>query len=260
MVLIIPTIFSVSYSEIVTAQNNLRTLGFYDGPNSGYVSDEMRQSIRNFQRVYGMPTTGSLTENVAAKINEVYSKYTSIYNSTSLNSIASNAEFSLDATEKKNFALIWTFLDKSMGLTGNQIVGVMANIRAESGYSSDNLEGTASDHDRDYVYNTVDGKGYGIIQWTISTRKQELKNMANTMGLDVSDINAQLAYFRKEMTTNFNNLYFVNSWNSLKETTSYIDACDVFLEEIEMPKKLNYDERREFATIIYNAMTTGGII
>ena len=95
------TTFSVSYSEIVTAQNNLRTLGFYDGPNSGYVSDDMRQSIRNFQRVYGMATTGSLTENVAAKINEVYSKYTSIYNSTSLNSIASNAQFSLDAIEKR---------------------------------------------------------------------------------------------------------------------------------------------------------------
>lgn len=250
----------ISYTSIVTAQNYLRTLGFYNGSNSGYVSNDMRDSIRNFQKVYGMAETASLTDNVYNKIVEVYNKFNSIYSSNALNSIANNTQFQLDAIEKKNFALIWTFLDKSMGITGEQIVGVMANIRAESGFSSDNLQGNESDHDTNYIYNASDGKGYGILQWTYRPRKEGLQDMASAMELSESDINAQLAYFRKEMTTSFNGLNYVDHWDNLKETTDYIEVCDLFMEKIESPKVLNYTERRNFANIIYNNMNLGGFV
>ena len=125
-----------------------------------------------------MSETGSLTQDVYDKVREVTIKYNNIYNSLALNNLALDSDFNLDSTQKKNFALIWTFLDKSMGLTGQQIVGVMANIREESGYSNDNLEdespSQATIHDPNYVYNDSDEKGYGILQWTIYERKKGL--------------------------------------------------------------------------------------
>lgn len=255
---------AISSTEIIATQNNLRTLGFYNGGNTGYVSTEMQNSIRNFQKVYGMAETGSLTQNVYDKVREVTIKYNNIYNSNTLNTLALNSDFALDVTQKKNFALIWTFLDKSMGLDGNKIVGVMANIRAESAFSSDNLQdpygGPITIHDPNYEYNTADEKGYGILQWTLRTRKEGLEEMAGTMGLEVSDINAQLAYFRKEMTTNFNNLYYTEPWERLKNTDNYIDVCDLFMEEIEQPDTLNYSERRAYANTIYTIMNSGGFV
>jgi peptidoglycan hydrolase-like protein with peptidoglycan-binding domain len=256
--------FALTSSQINSAQTNLRRLGFYNGSNTGVVSTEMQESIRNFQKVYGMEETGLLTQNVYDKIREVNIKFTNIYNSNTLNTLALNSEFNLDATQKKNFALIWTFLDKSMGISGEQIVGVMANIRAESGFSSDNLQdpsnGPYTIHDPNYVYNEYDEIGYGILQWTFRTRKEGLLEMSNTMNRDVSDINVQLAYFRKEMTMNFNDLYYVEHWENLKETNNYLDACDVFLEEIESPETLNYEERRNYANIIFNIMNSGGFV
>ena len=113
---------AISSADIIATQNNLRILGFYSGVNTDYVNTEMRNSIRNFQKVYGMAETGSLTQNVYDKVREVTIKFNTIYNSNTLNTLALNSEFNLDATERKNFALIWTFLNKSMGLTGEQIL------------------------------------------------------------------------------------------------------------------------------------------
>ena len=255
---------AISSTEIIATQNNLRTLGFYSGGNTGYVNTEMRNAIRNFQKVYGMAETGSLTQNVYDKVREVTIKFNTIYNSSALNNLALDSNFSLDSTQKKNFALIWTFLDKSMGLTGQQIVGAMANIMAESGFSNDNLKDVDPNnptlHDPNYEYDATDGKAYGILQWAFLQRKQGLESVAGDMGLDESDLNAQLAYFRKEMTTYFDDLYYPDAWAHLKSTTNYIDACDVFLEEIESPETLDYEDRRNHATTIYNIMNRGGLV
>lgn len=85
------------------------------------------------------------------------------------------------------------------------------------------------------------------MQWTLKTRKEGLKSMAGSMGLDVSDINAQLAYFRKEMTSDFK-----SAWSKIKAATSYNDVSDIFLEKIEQPEKNNYDARRGYSKTVYD--------
>ena len=60
--------FNLYASDINNIQSILRTLGYYNGPNCGFVSDETKTAIKKFQKDYGMEETGSLTENVYDRI------------------------------------------------------------------------------------------------------------------------------------------------------------------------------------------------
>lgn len=80
------------------------------------------------------------------------------------------------------------------------------------------------------------------------------------MGLEISDLNAQLAYFRKEMTTNFDGVYCVADWNVIKNMDDYLEVCDYFMEKIEIPNVFNYEVRRNYADIIYEIMNRGGFV
>lgn len=135
-----------------------------------------------------------------------------------------------------------------------QASGVLGNIMAESGCIPDNAKDTDTNkklHDKDYKYNVSDGRGYGLIQWTIQKRKQLLKDTSSQMGLSVSDINAQFACFRKE--TERDDLT-KSAWNKLKKTDLIDGATGIFLNEIEMPSNRNYSERYKKATTIYSVM------
>lgn len=245
---------NMSYAAIVNTQNALRALGFYNGGNYGYVSSDTAKAIKDFQKAYRLEETGVLTMDVYTTIKAAGDKFNYIYNSKGLDSIVNNTDFKLDAIEKKNFALIWSYLSVGMNLNDEQIVGVMANIHAESRFSTDNLQGNDGDHNPEYVYDCSDKKGYGILQWTDKTRKEELEKMSKEIGWSISNIYTQLAYFKKEMTTNFSNLYYKSKWDEVKATTNYIEACDVFMEKIEAPRELKYETRRNYASIIYNAL------
>lgn len=155
---------------------------------------------------------------------------------------------------RDNFAKTWAFFRVGMGLSVYQASGVLGNIMAESGCIPDNAKDTDTNkklHDKDYKYNVSDGRGYGLIQWTIQKRKQLLKDTSSQMGLSVSDINAQFACFRKE--TERDDLT-KSAWNKLKKTDLIDGATGIFLNEIEMPDNRNFSERYEKATTIYSVM------
>lgn len=155
---------------------------------------------------------------------------------------------------RDNFAKTWAFFRVGMGFSVYQASGVLGNIMAESGCIPDNAKDTDTNkklHDKDYKYNVSDGRGYGLIQWTIQKRKQLLKDTSSQMGLSVSDINAQFACFRKE--TERDDLT-KSAWNKLKKTDLIDGATGIFLNEIEMPDNRNFSERYEKATTIYSVM------
>ena len=51
----------------------------------------------------------------------------------------------------------------------------------------------------DYEFKTGDNVGYGILQWTYNTRKEELLKYANDTDGSVHDLETQLGYFQYEM-------------------------------------------------------------
>ena len=230
-------------------QSQLSMLGFYNGPIDGVMTSNLtKKAIRNFQRVYGLSQNGNFNSSTENKLNNVYSRFLSVYQSSQLVTISNSSNFGLDYTEKVNFARTWAFLREGMGLTSVQASGVMGNMFAESRFSSDNAHNKPypGDHDSSYVFNPTDGIAYGLIQWCSSDRKQGLQSEANTMGLSVSDINAQFSYFRKEMNGTYS-----TPWNRIKSYNSVNSVSDEFLDNIEVAG-VGPNARRGFSNTIYN--------
>lgn len=156
-------------------------------------------------------------------------------------------EEEMDQTQKETFVACWNRLGQ-MGLSKEQIIAVMANIYAESRFSATNAQesyGYVGLYD-DYEYRIDDGVGYGICQWTLEQRKDELLNYANNNGCSVHDLETQLNYFQYEMEEGICSTY----WKKFLEKTTMYDAMYYFMDEIENPLVNNTEERMEYATVI----------
>lgn len=250
-----PASASSSYRSIQIA---LMNLGFYTGDIDGNLtSASMKKAIGNFQTVYALTKNGVMDQSTKSKLDLVDSfrnRAASIVSEYQGMDVIKD----LNPVERKNFANIWTFLRLEMKIDATHAAAVMGNIKAESWFSSNNLQdenGDITHHDSGYKYKTDDGKGYGILQWTFESRKEGLLAEANNMGLQPGDLNAQLAYFRTEMTSD---MYFKREWTNFKAIKTLPSATDYFLNYIEMPSEEetanSKEKRREYANQIYQLM------
>lgn len=144
-------------------------------------------------------------------------------------------------------AIIYNYLRKK-GLTPEATSGLMGNLWAESGADPTNVQNYLYDkelaktqglaaEDAKYLADvengthdfTKDSIGYGIAQWTYSSRKKELQEKAKAANKSVSDINVQLQHLWDE----------INSYGlagKLNEAGSVKAASDIILHEFEAPK------------------------
>ena len=241
-----------------TVQRRLTQLGFYSGSVDGNLyTDASKKALKNFQRVYGLAQTGQISNMVQDKLKAATSCYRAVASKSDLGTITSMVSGYSDFKESEirdYFAKTWAFFRVGMGLTVRQASGVLGNIMAESGCVPDNAQDTGTNkklHDKDYKFNVSDGRGYGLIQWTIKERKQLLKDTSSQMGLPVNDINAQFACFRKETERDD---MTKSAWKTLKEHDMIDTSTGIFLSKIENPKVQNFDERYSKAKIIYSVM------
>ena len=137
---------------------------------------------------------------------------------------------------------IWTNL-KNRGLSDFAVAGIMGNLQAESGLKPNNLEDTKNTtfgmSDELYT-SSVDNKtyssirfifdeaGYGLAQWTASSRKENLYNICKGSGKSIADVDCQLNLLYKEVI----NLGILNSLNA---ASSIKEASDIFLIKFENP-------------------------
>ena len=246
-------------------QTQLTKLGFYDGDKK-----HIFKALQNFQKLYGLTENGKYNNATKSMLTRVYNDYNKLYNSETMNTISK--ELYHDEAQKDAFIKVYIFLKTGMNLCPNQIAGVMGNMHAESAILPDNVqEGTCpGEHNRGaYIFDENDEEtGFGILQWTNSVRKKELKKMAQEMAFNSSaeavdnalwDLNVQLAYFKREMTTKIDGLTdYSKAWNKIKSTYSYSynDVSDIFLKDIESPTNLESkkEDRRKLSKIIYDAL------
>ncbi len=242
------TYSNVTLSSNYLIQNALNNLGFYNGPTDGYLSSDLsKKAIKNFQTTYGLTVTGEMDTTTKSVLEEASNLKSNVHLSDGMASLA--ASLSLDATQTRNLSRIWAFLRVGMGLTAAQASGVLGNIYEESLFSETNAQdkcGYEGKYNTEYQYSTTDKVGYGLLQWTFSSRKQGLLDQAEEMDLSYTDINAQLAYFRSEMCGEF-----ATVWNQIKNTATAAEVSDIFLREIENPEVKNYDERQDTSNTIY---------
>lgn len=146
------------------------------------------------------------------------------------------------------------------------VAGVMGNLYAESGLIANNLQNSYSKSlgmtdaeytkavdTMDYLDFVTDGAGYGIAQWTYSTRKQNLLAFARACRTSVGDLETQTVFLILEL----NNYSYV--LKLLREAGSVKDASDAFLYHFEKPASVlngtsgSSDKRAAYSEEFYNA-------
>ena len=110
---------------------------------------------------------------------------------------------------------IWNYLTLKIG-NPYGVAGLMGNLYAESGLNPKNLQGsyekslgmtddeyTASVDDGSYTNFITDKAGYGLAQWTYSSRKRALLDWATAQGQSIGDLDMQLDFLTYELRVDF---------------------------------------------------------
>ena len=140
-----------------------------------------------------------------------------------------------------NAEIIWKFL-RSKNFSTYATAGIMGNMYAESGLEPKNLQYeyekslgmtdtqyTAAVDNGTYTNFIHDSAGYGLVQWTWYSLKEELYKFCKAKGKSIGDITTQLECLYQQLT----NLKLISSLNSSK---SVREASDIFLIKFEKPK------------------------
>ena len=141
-----------------------------------------------------------------------------------------------------NAQKIWDRLI-SAGFTQAGAAGLMGNLQAESGLNPRNLQNSYEKKlgmsDKDYTaavdsgaYTGFvhDGAGYGLAQWTHSSRKANLHKFAKVAGKSVGDLDMQADFLVWELSVSFKAV-----WDKLCSTASVREASDCVLLKFERP-------------------------
>ncbi len=135
-----------------------------------------------------------------------------------------------DTTEEQ---YIW---DALLELTENPVgaAGIMGNLFYESHLCTTMLEDdadipegydgesyTAAVDSGEYTDFTKDRIGYGLAQWTDSSRKAGLLKLAQEQGKSIGDLDLQLEYIGKELGK-FNMLYRLSHADSIRFASDYV--------------------------------------
>ena len=162
---------------------------------------------------------------------------------------------------------IWDAL-RNKGYTNAGTAGIMGNLYAESALRSNNLQNTyekklGSDdvytgkvnnksYSRSRFYN--DKAGYGLAQWTASSRKKKLYDALIGQGIPIDDTTGQINYLARELESDFS-----ATNNLLKSTNSVNAASDAMLHDFERPANAKDKEtqRRNYSNNMLNAYGSG---
>lgn len=111
--------------------------------------------------------------------------------------ITSSGTGTSTADENKNAEAILRYLT-GKGLTLAQASGFVGNMKQESGLNPAIIQGgkTAPSN-----YTPVDGVGFGLVQWTFTSRQAPLVQLAKSTNRNITDMNVQLDYVWQEVST-----------------------------------------------------------
>lgn len=150
--------------------------------------------------------------------------------------------------QEKNAAVVWNVLT-SKGLSSKQAAGMLGNLQAESGIEPAREQNSASGSITKHM--KLDGvTGYGIAQWTSSSRQDGLHAAMVAAGKnDDTDINVQANYLWHELSTGY---YKSMVLDPLRKTTTVRAAAVLILLKFEAPEDQGsgvQDDRTGFAEI-----------
>lgn len=174
-------------------------------------------------------------------------------------------------TPEANSKKIWDLLYKA---TGNEFgtAGVLGNIQAESGCMPNNLqnsyEGKLDMNDAEYTAAVDNGTytnfvhdkaGYGLVQWTFWSLKQEFLSFVQERKKSIGDIDTQVACLINQLKTN----YKTSVWDVVCSAKSIREASDAMLLKFERPADQSegvQEKRADYGQTFYNKYATGATV
>ncbi len=152
--------------------------------------------------------------------------------------------------------LVWDMLYSAIK-NSYGVAGIMGNLQAESGINSENLQNTGERalgmtdsqytkaiDDGSYTNFTNDNFGYGIAQWTYSSRKKNLLNYAQKIGSSIGDMAMQLSFLLDELRFEYSSV-----WYALLNSASVKEASDAFMLKFERPKNQSEENMKRRAEL-----------
>ncbi len=137
---------------------------------------------------------------------------------------------------------IWDYLMDKIG-NAYGVAGLMGNLYAESALIPNNLQNTyntklgytdaaytAAVDDGTYTAFSSDSAGYGLAQWTYSTRKKNLLAYAESQNASIGNLTMQLGFLMKELTESYTSVL-----STLKSATTVLEASNAVLLKFEKP-------------------------
>lgn len=103
------------------------------------------------------------------------------------------------------------------GLSLAAATGIAGNLYQESGLKPNIIQGGATAPDS---YTPVNGTGFGIAQWTFTSRQQPLVVFAAAQGKNITDLSMQLDYLWQELSSGYY-LTVLQDLNSIKSTSTF---------------------------------------
>ena len=142
------------------------------------------------------------------------------------------------ADEKSIWNFLMVHIDNEYG-----VAGLMGNLYAESALRSNNLQQTyetklgyndatytAAVDEGTYTNFVKDSAGYGLVQWTYWSRKEQMLKFHQSKGKSIGDLQTQLEFLIKELSESYKTV-----WNELKNATSILAASNSVLLNFERP-------------------------
>lgn len=190
-----------------------------------------------------------------------------LFNTKPLTSVSGGLSlYGSNAEEKVWFALI------DAGYSAYSAAGVMGNLAQESGFKSNNMQDsyqkglgmndetyTAAVDNGTYDNFVNDSVGYGLAQWTDSSRKAKFYAYIQSKGVSISDLKSQIEFLLAEMdvteSSDFATFNFLNKKGHNYETwfnaTSATDAAISFCYSFERAGKSALATRTRLAEEYY---------
>lgn len=151
---------------------------------------------------------------------------------------------------------------RSGGLSPAGACAMMGNMWCESTLKSNIVEKRCSMGDFDYTYAVDNGMitrwqfmadafGYGLCQWTYSSRKLDLHEYAKSLGVSIGDEKMQCDFCIFELQRDYAELY-----SYLCHTDDLPEAAKRICAEYECPAVNNFADRINAAQRFYNQLAT----
>ena len=152
---------------------------------------------------------------------------------------------------------------RAVGMTAEGACGLMGNFQAESAMRSNNVEDRSGmDDDRytalvdggAYDFATDYGKhyGYGLAQWTLASRKENLLNTAKKRGCSVGDEAMQVDFAVWELSNQF-----PGTWRLLTSSHDLYECTRQVCLDYERPAVNNIDARYRAAQDFFEQLAGG---